>query len=629
MNGWFFPSASGCGAEGISDAGLETFKGEPIRSMAREVCQNSLDARRQNDRPLRIEFERLLIKTSDFPGTEELRKTLLKCQEFWKNVNDKRQLTFIKRAIETISDDKIFILRISDYNTTGLKGAFSKQNITPWKSLVCGNAYSVKSSDTSGGSYGIGKAAAFAVSKLQTVFYRTFDIDNCRAVQGVAHIPSFFNENAPKGLDKTTRPIGYYGSKPLPKINELDELNMRKEYGTDLFILGFDSFSDKGREWKDEVIIEILNNFIYSIYSNKMEVIVDGVHINKNTAYDHIDRLMPTTKHVKSFYDVINTPTSQETLMCENKNFHNLGTLNLRILYSPEANKKVLVVRESGMKITDITNLPKGISFSGFLELQGKELNKFFREMENPQHNKWEPNRHDNPKMAKTYKDDLEKWVRDCIGEKIKEISGTEIDVDTSRYFLDTNGNLSNEEKKENIIDTVKNIEIRQDTSSSRTFKIKDVNNNVGKASKNRTLRGTIDDKGSFVGHRSRTGTSSGGQATGRKGSADEYGEDTLYYQTYEIEVSARIIKRPNGLNKLIFRTDEYVNRGELEIVTVGENGKPLQLVVKNANGVDVSAFSEDGHIVIIDVDKNVKHTIEFEIYGDKSYAMGVRAYGD
>ena len=74
------------------------------------------------------------------------------------------------------------------------------------------------------------------------------------------------------------------------------------------------------------------------------------------------------------------------------------------------------------MKISDIPSLPKSISFVGFLELQGEELNKFFRGMENPQHNKWEPKRHPDPSRAREYKDEVEEWVRSVISEKIKEI---------------------------------------------------------------------------------------------------------------------------------------------------------------------------------------------------------------
>ena len=97
----------------------------------------------------------------------------------------------------------------------------------------------------------------------------------------------------------------------------------------------------------------------------------------------------------------------------------------------------------------------------------------------------------------------------------------------------------------------------------------------------------------------------------------------------HEVDVSARIIKKSNGVNKLIFVAEELINQGELEIVTVGENGKPLQLLVKSVKGVNVSASVEEGHIVIFNVNENTKYTIEFEIYGNQSYAMGVRAYGN
>ena len=140
---------------------------------------------------------------------------------------------------------------------------------------------------------------------------------------------------------------------------------------------------------------------------------------------------------------------------------------------------------------------------------------------------------------------------------------------------------------------------------------------------------GRIDDVGSSIGHRKRTGSAPGGQPTGRKGGGAEDGEDKIYDQMHEVDVSARIIKKSNGVNKLIFTAEEHISQGEMEIVTVGENGKPLQLLVKSVNGINVNASVEDGHIVISDVNESTKYTVEFEIHGNQSYAMGVRAYGN
>ncbi len=608
------------------------FKGEPIRAMAREVCQNSLDAKQNNNRPVRIEFERYFIRIAEFPGIIEMRETLKKCRDFWSNEGDEKTKAFVAEAIRTISDDKFFVLRISDYNTTGLRGAFDYTKITPWKGLVQGDAFSIKANDTAAGSFGIGKAAPFVVSKLQTVFYRTYDIENIRAAQGVTHLVSFRDDSSPVGEDPVRRSTGYYSdgaeNNPLSKIELLDRLNQRNEYGTDLFIPGFNYTAAKADDWKNDIIIELLENFLYSICSGKLEVSVDGRMINSRTVGAYIEQLLPKTKNAAAFYEVIRE--DNDLVVEEIKPFHNLGTLRLRLLYKPDVNKKVLVVRNSGMKISDIPTLPRSISFVGFLELQGEDLNKFFRGMENPQHNKWEPKRHSDPTRAREYKEEVEEWVRNVISEKIKEISGDEIDIDLSAYFFSSERDASSteEEKVENIVDTVKSIEITQDNPEPRNFKVRDIGGS-GPSNSTRMRSGTIDDVGGQCGHRHRDGKRKNANPTGRQGVESDNGLDKVYEGMHEVLVTARIIKRDGHTNRLIFTAAENIIQGELEIVTVGENGKPLQLLVKSVTGVSVSASLLDGHIVIHNVKQDQKNEIEFEIFGNQNYAMGVRAYGN
>ena len=81
MKKWFFPSRGYGELEGFSNPGIEMFKGEPLRAMAREVCQNSLDARIENGKPLRIEFNRTHMKVNQFPGMEELKEVFALFQE--------------------------------------------------------------------------------------------------------------------------------------------------------------------------------------------------------------------------------------------------------------------------------------------------------------------------------------------------------------------------------------------------------------------------------------------------------------------------------------------------------------------------------------------------------------------
>ena len=40
---WNFPSNNYGQIFGIADSGVETFKGTPIKSLAREICQNSIE----------------------------------------------------------------------------------------------------------------------------------------------------------------------------------------------------------------------------------------------------------------------------------------------------------------------------------------------------------------------------------------------------------------------------------------------------------------------------------------------------------------------------------------------------------------------------------------------------------
>ena len=64
---WTFPKADSGQIKGFNDEGIERFKGDPIKSLAREICQNSLDAWKDKSAPVRIEFSEFI---SRFPERE-------------------------------------------------------------------------------------------------------------------------------------------------------------------------------------------------------------------------------------------------------------------------------------------------------------------------------------------------------------------------------------------------------------------------------------------------------------------------------------------------------------------------------------------------------------------------------
>ena len=631
---WKFLSRGHGETEGFSNGSLAEFKGNPLQALAREICQNSLDAADGSGKPVVVEFQKYYMNISDFPGMDSMNDVISACEKFWHKKADVNTNTFLRQARRCLDDKsgKFTVLRISDYNTTGVSGAFSDEDITPWGSLVKGNAFSVKAdTKNAAGSYGIGKAAPFVCSYFQTIFYRSYDMDDVQASLGVARLMAHESiEAVPEGEDPVRRSVGYFGSdsagKPASGFKELDKLNVRSSQGTDIFIPGFTSATTDDT-WVKEVLREIVDNFLYSIYIGKLEIHIGSRTLNKANLGSMLDFI--GSKDASMFYNVIrDNPNVTEVI----KPFHNLGQLRLRLLYGPELNKKVLVVRNSGMKIARISSLPRQIQYTGFLELQGDDLNDYFRRMENPSHNAWEPKRHPEPTNARKYKEEVETWVIETISQKLLEMCGDETLINTGDCFnfSENTGSLSEGAKKEKITDETDKVETEAyipATHSGVKLSIRD----EGRTSSSKKVAGRDDPDGEDIGHRHRSGKKPGGQPKGRNVTIDPTGPDSVNVgeggKSRVVPVSARIISRADGTKRLVFEADENITLGRLEIVTKGENGKSLKLKVQDAQGTNVT--SESGNIVIRNIPAHEKQSCEFTLSDKGNYALGVKAYGN
>lgn len=96
---WFFPSNNYGAVTGIGEASIETFKGMPYCSLAREICQNSLDARLDLDRPVIIEFSESMIPKACIPDYAGLQKAMRSCLNFWTEQHNKKTIDFFKMLI--------------------------------------------------------------------------------------------------------------------------------------------------------------------------------------------------------------------------------------------------------------------------------------------------------------------------------------------------------------------------------------------------------------------------------------------------------------------------------------------------------------------------------------------------
>ena len=186
---WNFPNNC-CGQiAGVANAGIETFSGTEILSLAREICQNSLDAAKNSGDCVKVEFEKYVIESKDIPGYENYKDSIRKASAYWEKQDSNKAVQFLQRATKEIKKKYSFVLRISDYNTTGLSEPYGYGS-DGWNSLTKIDGGATKNGDKNG-AFGIGKNAPFCNSDLRLVFYRTLNMENEIAAQGMSRFLSF------------------------------------------------------------------------------------------------------------------------------------------------------------------------------------------------------------------------------------------------------------------------------------------------------------------------------------------------------------------------------------------------------------------------------------------------------
>lgn len=629
---WNFPNNGGGQIRGVSDAGIETFTGSEIKSLAREICQNSLDASESNkDSCTKVEFKRYRIMNREIPGYYDYKEIVNKALSYWSKENNEKAMEFLKRTKDEIENTYCYVLRISDYNTVGLSDPYGESS-SGWNSLIKIDGGATKSGDKAG-AFGIGKNAPFCNSYYRLVFYRTLNKENEIAAQGVSRFLSY-----PEDLDDTrhtmTTGIGYYGDPdgnlPIRNIVELDKLKYREEVGTDVFVYGFNAVG----QWKDSVISEILKNFLLSIYRNQLSVKVGNHEINSESLPEYMEMYSYKIKETYSFYQVLTDPNTKTF----KKEFHRLGILKLKVLVNSheKLNRKILITRTNGMKLFNIGNISKLISFSGILELEGHEINAYFREMETPAHDKWLPSRYSkNPEQAKRYYNELKQWLRDTVLSLGEYTSDEEIEVEGLGGVLQKESNNADEkgeDNKESLNDFVDKIIIQSQKTTQNNPKGMFYGTEGDGQSSSKKVKGTIGKKGSPA-TRKLGGTRKRTKKDRHVGLPTAGGRDDIH-QRYGGDINqpienVRIIKIGSDSYRVSFTAPKFIKKGHVEIVTVGENGKSNKLKIKSValiNGCDSVTKTSSG-ILFTNMSDHNKTKLEFSLVDCRDYAMEVNVY--
>ena len=456
-NRWRF-KGNGFGTDnGLDTSDMETFKKDAFTSLAREICQNSIDARDVSDKPVRIEFKTFEVQRESIPGVEDITEQIEACIKTWPN--NKKLSDQLKDMYSHANAKKITCLRISDFNTTGLCGASTQEDDTAWHYLIHGSGLSNKA-QSSGGSKGIGKFATFVTSYFNTVFYSTKTINNEIGYEGICKLCSA------KMIDSNekTQGIGYYGSseenQPVFEELNLDSTFVRndKEYGTDIYIIGFKTLD----KWKEDIISKTLDSFMCAIMFSQLEVVVDDVIINASTVKNIVygDQIKKSfKKNVVSQYLLL-TDTEHRF---EDTIHTDLGDVKLYLLGFNKEDKDIatnscVMIRYPYMKIRDIANI-SAIPCSAMCIIEEGNLQRQLRDVENPQHTDWEFNRIDDAstraELKGIYKQ-LKSDIVSTISEHLIKSDDTITDLEGAAEFLpggEGERKSDKEQKKTKILD--------------------------------------------------------------------------------------------------------------------------------------------------------------------------------
>ncbi|MFE9400274.1 helix-turn-helix domain-containing protein [Streptomyces sp. NPDC006530] len=168
---WYHRSAHRDGGREFGNAAAFAFDAD-VAVLAREATQNSLDEQRDRDRPVRVRYT---LHELSGEHLRSFRSALLweEIEPHYEAVASAGHKQKVGRVIaeglrEMRDSDTLLLLRVDDYNTTGLTGPDYGDD-SKFAAVLRDQLNSQKSGGGAGGSYGLGKATLWATSRLGLV----------------------------------------------------------------------------------------------------------------------------------------------------------------------------------------------------------------------------------------------------------------------------------------------------------------------------------------------------------------------------------------------------------------------------------------------------------------------------
>lgn len=638
---WDFPKAGSGDDVGFNEAGIGMFKSQPYPSLAKEIIQNVLDARGRtisDETPVKVKFSRMEIDRDDVPGADQLAETIDACCEYYKTGDNHARMMQVKEYsdLHLKEQGKIPVLKISDFNTTGLTGVNDPDDQEScWYGLVKSFS-STNKSDGSSGSQGVGKFATYNFTKLRTVLYSTFTEDGDIGFQGKTILVTFRDKEGSKRVNKARfgKPITE-DVLPITEPNDIPDVFKRSEPGTDIYIIGF----EKDDDWLEQMAMSVIEFFFYAIYKGTLEVefedVAKAIHISKDNIGDKIteyDNYYKNSEYVDDENFQYTAPLYWRAVMDDSEdhyhitdNFHyqrkNMGEYELYLLMGPDVKeRRILEMRKAGMKIREDTKFRIQPAFLGIFIATGNgaaslrpedNISSFLRKCENPSHDAWSPANYSEEKgKAKTIINNIHKMILEIVKSKMPQNEDKEIKAFGVNELLVSQGEGNTEEDKEEAFVSAAPEPIELLLSNGNEKKPKDLSRSSNGRGKNTTGK-----------KKKRTNT--GKHPNNRSG----------HKKKTVSPITLRSVKTPydteKGTYRIAFISDADAANLRLAFDVTGDDG--------NSETADITEAEMNGHtleikedcVVVPSVKSGEKNIIEVSLRGNRRERLEVSAYGE
>jgi len=615
---WDFPSTSHGKEDGFSDPGIELFEGDYNRSIARETIQNSIDARNDYGKPVRVVFDRFSMPAENLPGNAMLLDKMERCFKFAEGQDSKAEI-FFGNAAELLKGKEISVLKISDFNTVGLSGSDGDRS-GHWYRLVRVIGTS-SPKGAGGGTFGIGKGAPFAGSLIRTVFYSSVNKNMEPVFQGVARLSSHYDEK-----NDVRQGIGFYGIEGYKAIREsklIPDLFERRDLGTDIFIMGHKSDED----WKASLIRSVLHNFWLAIFCGDLEVVIKNgaeVLISKENLKEVMEKW--EAEDAQYFFESVVNPTQKFA----SPELSHLGQVSLYVRKQdnyPDPGK-IMMVRKPKMLVQEKHYRSLREPYAGVIICDDDKGDRLLRELEPPAHDKWDKER--KKPDGQFALQELDKFVRESLksmGEAItsepQDIPGLDRylpDIEDRDYISEAEGSIP-----QDATDLLSGEESGRETGALKESSVAEVEAILRRAALVRSPGG-----GNGVGPgRGGRNKSKGGDQAGSSGGQEEGEDGGERIRTSDIGFRSFIQKSKKGLEYRLIITGLEDCKGDIRIVAIGDDiSYPAD--VETASDIDSGKSYEIAGSMIKGLSVEKGGTVRLSIFlaeRNKKYALGIEKY--